>query len=119
MIEVIDYSIYAIQDTRYKQTWASLVAEIVELNRKGNARSPEWLKTFLEDAIKEWRKTPTVSDTEMVLPLLTAAINSGNETYRRIAQRIINRCYKACIEKNIPDADWIDNLYTAPFTTPM
>lgn len=113
LIEVIDYSIYAIHDTRGKQTWASLVAEIVELNRKGKARSLEWLKTFLEDAFKEWRKMPSVSDTEMVLPLLTAAINSSNESYRRIAQRIINRCYKACIESNISDADLLEKLYTA------
>ena len=73
------------------QPVAALAATVAELGRKGEVRCPAWVMTLLADAVAQWLARPAVPDTDMVLPLLTQALYSGNWTLQRRAARIIRR----------------------------
>ncbi len=90
------------------QPLANLIAELTELDRRHIVRSPRWLRTLLTDTIAAWLTSPTVPDTDMVLPLLTASLLNLTVTsprhrpltpssLERRAQRIINRCYRTAL----------------------
>ncbi len=73
------------------QPVASLAATVAEFGRRGTVRCPAWVTEMLSDAVAQWVDRPAVPDTDMVLPLLTQALYSGNWTLQRRAARIIRR----------------------------
>ena len=98
-----------------KQEGAALAATLIETGWKGT-RVPAWVKDYLTAALKDWQNSPQQPDTDMVLPLLTAYQETGNASYKRKAQRIINRCYKAVTSEEAEfesSTDFIDSLYIA------
>lgn len=108
LVEYVDYSLNLLAISSDPQTLANLAAELAELDRRHIVRCPRWLRTYLTDAISRWFNSPTVPDTDMVLPLLTASLLNLTVTpphhrpisppsLERRAQRIINRCYRTAL----------------------
>ncbi|MDE6843290.1 MAG: hypothetical protein K2J24_07175 [Muribaculaceae bacterium] len=108
LVEYVDYSLNLLATSSDPQTLANLAAELAELDRRHIVRCPRWLRIYLTDAISRWFNSPTVPDTDMVLPLLTASLLNLTVTpphhrpisppsLERRAQRIINRCYRTAL----------------------
>ncbi len=94
LIATVDHAIDLLDRARQTgaiQPVASLAATVAELGRKGEVRCPAWVMTLLADAVAQWLARPAVPDTNMVLPLLTQALYSGDWTLQRRAARIIRR----------------------------
>lgn len=105
LIETVDSAISLLRQPAEPQTLAPLAAELVELSRRQIIHIPDWISQYLTKAIRQWTRTPLVPDTHMVLPLLTSAISTGDWPLQRRAQRIINRCYRACLAGHPSPAD--------------
>ena len=108
LVEYVDYSLNLLASSTDHQPLANLIAELAELSRRHIVTSPRWLYTLLTDTIADWLTAPTVPDTDMVLPLLTASLLNLTVTpphrrpitppsLERRAQRIINRCYRTAL----------------------
>ena len=94
LIATVDRAIDCLDRARQTgaiQPVAALAATVAEFGRRGNVRCPAWVMTLLADAVAQWLSHPAVPDTDMVLPLLTQALYSGNWTLQRRAARIIRR----------------------------
>lgn len=100
LVEAVDLALDSIASASRLQPLAGMMAEIVELNRRGIVRAPEWVAVKLDGAIREWCRRPQVPDTDMVIPLLTMAYINKDRSLERKAQRIINRSYRDCIAGN-------------------
>lgn len=96
LIETVDYSLDLLAATSPSelQPLANLTANLAELQRRKMAYCPAWLPRLLTTTITCWRRSPSVPDTDMVFPLLTAALINRTPSLERQAQRIINRCYR-------------------------
>lgn len=104
LIEYTDSALETIDVAPDKQTVAELAAELAELDRKKIIRIPQKVYSILYNAVNDWLKHPRVPDTEMVMPLMTLSLLNNDLTFERKAIRIINRCYKACLDSPT-DAD--------------
>ena len=104
LIEYTDSALETIDMAPDKQTVAELAAELAELGRKKIIRIPQKVYSILYNAVNDWQKHPHVPDTEMVMPLMTLSLLNNDLTFERKAIRIINRCYKACLDSPT-DAD--------------
>lgn len=111
----IDQALDLLKALTPKQKGASLAATLTTISWKGT-KVPTWIKGYLIEALKDWQKHPEVPATDMVLPLLTAYQETQDEVYKRQAQRIINRCYKAVTAKDVAaesPVDFIEMMYIA------
>lgn len=99
LIETVDYSLDLLVATSPSdlQPLANLTAHLAELQRRKMAHCPAWLPRLLTTTITRWRRSPSVPDTDMVFPLLTAALINRTPSLERQAQRIINRCYRIAL----------------------
>lgn len=104
LVEYVDYALDIIDSTDDKASVLTLAAELVELARRKIVAVPQQVVGFLADAIED----TAIADVRKVMPMLTLELITGDGTLSRKAQRIINRCYKACQEK--PS---VDEIYTA------
>ena len=104
LVEYVDYALDIIDSTDDKASVLALAAELVELARRKIVVVPQRVTDFLADAIED----TAIPDVRKVMPMLTLELITGDRTLSRKAQRIINRCYKACQEK--PS---VDEIYTA------
>ncbi len=94
LIATVDRAINLLDRTRQTgaiQPVAALAATVAELGRKGTVRCPAWVAKLLADSVTQWLARPAVPDTDMVLPLLTQALYSGDWSLQRHAARIIRR----------------------------
>lgn len=96
LIEYADRALDALEAAEDRQPVADLAAALAEAGRKEALRIPQWVNTFLSEAVKDWQKHPRVPDTDMVMPMLTLALLNHDPALERKAARIIRRCYKAC-----------------------
>ena len=111
----IDQALDLLKALTPKQKGASLAATLTTISWKGT-KVPTWIKDYLIEALKDWQKHPEVPATDMVLPLLTAYQEAQDEAYKKQAQRIINRCYKAVTAKDVAaesPVDFINCMYVA------
>lgn len=113
LIECLDYVIDLLAHAERRQPLAGLAAEVLELDRTGVARCPAWVGEFLADTVARWVRQPEVPETEMVMPLLTLAMAQDDWTWQRKAQRIVNRCYRACVEGMHETDRTADDIYIA------
>lgn len=104
LVEYVDYALDIIDSTDDKASVLALAAELVELARRKIVVVPQRVTDFLADAIED----TAIPDVRKVMPMLTLELITGDRTLSRKAQRIINRCYKACQEKPA-----VDEIYTA------
>lgn len=98
LAQYVDYAIRVIGKYTDLQAVANLIAEIAWLNHKGKISCTIRINDMLAEAIRQWEKNPDVPDVEMILPLLTFSQMTKDWSYQRKAQRIINRCYRNCME---------------------
>lgn len=105
LVRIADCAIDNLRLSSDLQSLAPLAAELIELQRRNILRIPAWVNQYLSKAINQWTRTPRVPDTQMVLPLLTSAIATRDWPLQRRAQRIINRCYRACLAGTPTPAD--------------
>lgn len=104
LVEYIDLALNLLKDAKTDADTLRLASQLAEISRKGIVQCPEWLSDTLARGIGN----KSIDDAAKVIPLLTLATINGDDTATRKAQRIINRCYKACLE-----APTIDALHTA------
>lgn len=104
LVEYVDYALDIIDSTDDKVSALALAAELVELARRRIVAVPQRVTDFLADTIQD----TSIPDIHKVMPMLTLELITGDRTLSRKAQRIINRCYKACLAK--PS---VDEVYTA------
>lgn len=104
LVEYVDYALDIIDSTDDKASALALAAELVELARRRIVAVPQRVTDFLADAIQD----TSIPDIHKVMPMLTLELITGDRTLSRKAQRIINRCYRACLAK--PS---VDEIYTA------
>lgn len=104
LVECVDYALDIIDSTDDKTSVLALAAELVELARRKIVAVPQQVVGFLADAIED----TAIADVRKVMPMLTLELITGDRTLSRKAQRIINRCYKACQDK--PS---VEEIYTA------
>lgn len=90
LVEYVDMALDTIKSTDDKTAVLALATEVAEITRKKILTSPAWVVDLIEETLI------SVSDTDKVLPLLTLAMIRSDWSLQRKAQRIINRCYKAC-----------------------
>ena len=114
LIETVDYSLDLLAATSPSdlQSLANLTANLAELQRRKMAHCPAWLPRLLTTTITCWRRSPSVPDTDMVFPLLTAALINRTPALERQAQRIINRCHQHLLSifENLDTVYTIGNL---------
>ncbi len=115
LIETVDYALNLLSAASPSalQPLANLTAHLVELHRRKIVRCPAWLPRLLSTTITAWRRSPSVPDTDMVFPLLTAALFNRTPSLERQAQRIINRCYRNCLASPLDFPQLISSLHTA------
>lgn len=104
LVEYVDYALDIIDSTDDKASVLALAAELVELSRRKIVAVPQQVVGFLADAIED----TAIADVRKVMPMLTLELITGDRTLSRKAQRIINRCYKAC-----QDNPSVEEIYTA------
>ena len=113
--QYIDQSIDLLKTITPRQKGAPLAVTLIVAGWKGQ-KTATWLKDYLAEALKDWKKHPELPATKMVLPLLTAYQETRDASYRRQAQRIINRSYRAVTSPDaqfIAPSDFIDHIYIA------
>jgi len=113
LAQYVDYAIECIEKYTDLQAVANLIAEIAWLNHKGKISCTVKINDMLTEAIRQWGKNPAVPDVEMILPLLTFSQMTKDWSYQRRAQRIINRCYRNCLESLDDIEDAIKNVYVS------
>lgn len=104
LVEYIDLALNLLKDAETDADTLRLASQLAEISRKGIVQCPEWLSDTLARGIGD----KSIDDAAKVIPLLTLATINGDDTATRKAQRIINRCYRACLE-----APTVDALHTA------
>ena len=67
----MDEALNRMQTTSNKPSFLDLASEISEVSRRNFVKVPLWTLDFLDDAINQASKDPQVSETELVLPILT------------------------------------------------
>ena len=102
LIEYVDVALDSIRDAEDKASVLALATEIAELGRKKIVTCPRWMTDIIEEGLD------SVQDCDKVLPMLTLSAIRNDEALERKAQRIVNRCYKACLS-----APTVDMLYVA------
>lgn len=116
LIEYVDMALdlmSATETSTDKISCMTLASELVELDRKGIVRVPNWVSRFLEESIEAARMDETVRKSELVLPLLTLQLQNNSPKLEREAVHIVNRCYRSALAL-VGDTDTlIDDLYIA------
>ncbi len=102
LIEYVDVALDSIRNTEDKASVLALATEIAELGRKKKVSCPRWVTDVIEEGLE------SAQDCDKVLPMLTLSAIRNDESLERKAQRIVNRCYKACLT-----APTVDMLYVA------
>lgn len=113
LVELVDCAIDMLDTADDMQPMARLAAELVELGRTKAVRCPQRVVGMLAEAVAQWTRTPRAEETEMVIPMLTLALVNKDRTLERRAQRIINRCYRACLAAPAYTPQAIDRFYIA------
>lgn len=115
LIEYVDMALDRMLKAGDKAEMLRPATEIAEIGRRGKMSVPDWVIGFLSEAIKEGRKDPRISDTELVAPLLALHLHTCDNKLEREAGRIINRCYRRCteVEADSLSEALIDSLYVA------
>ena len=102
LIEYVDVALDSIREAEDKASVLALATEIAELGKKKKVSCPRWVTDVIEEGLE------SVQDCDKVLPMLTLSAIRNDESLERNAQRIVNRCYKACLT-----AQTVDKLYVA------
>ncbi len=102
LIEYVDVALDSILDAEDKASVLALVTEIAELGRKKKVSCPRWVTDVIEEGLD------SAQDCDKVLPMLTLSAIRNDESLERKAQRIVSRCYSACLTDPT-----VDMLYVA------
>ena len=91
LIEYVDVALDSIREAEDKASVLALATEIAELGKKKKVSCPRWVTDVIEEGLE------SAQDCDKVLPMLTQSAIRNDEFLERKAQRIVNRCYKACL----------------------
>lgn len=102
LVEYVDRALDLILSTGSRssaglQPLLGLIAELMEIGRKGLLTVPDNLPGLLTQGIKDWRKRPLVTDTEVILPLLTLHLHTADPRHERLALRLLRRSWRLCL----------------------
>lgn len=91
LVEYVDRALDILGKEPSLSSAIPLATEIVELGRRKIINVPDWINSYLREAVSSRQKG---CDPVLVIPMLTIGMVDRNPSMERNAKRIINRCYK-------------------------
>lgn len=95
LIETVEKAIDFIDHNRDLNIAVNLAAEVVELNDCEVVSCPKWIKDYLLEKVKRWKKQPLDFDRDKIIPYLSIWISDKSARWRAV--RILNTCYSNCL----------------------
>lgn len=95
--DYVDLALEMMEHAHDKADYIALAASTLEVGRKHLLSIPDWVSSFLAEAINLARRNPTIPKTELVIPLLTLYLRTFEPRLQREATRIIRRSYKTLL----------------------
>ena len=101
--QYVDLALEMMRHSTDKAPMMTLAASTLEVGRKRLMPVPEWVSSFLAEAIDLARTNPSIPKTELVIPLLTLYLRTFEPHLQREATRIIRKSYRTLLTTSLPE----------------
>lgn len=111
LIETVEKAIEFIDRNCDLNIAVNLAAEVVELNDCEVVSCPKWIKNYLLEKVKRWKKQPLDFDRDKIIPYLSIWISDKSARWRAV--RILNTCYSNCLvsDASTDISELIEDMY--------